>query len=117
MGRLNFFVDTGANRSSLSFDAAKLIPATANVNRGSRDLAQGAGGSMRMAGEYLPKWMAIDGMRMEGLGLDLESRAREHEDDLLNRDGTLGMDILQCYRVTLDIPARFMSLELPPKEP
>ena len=72
---------------------------------------------MRMAGVYLPRWMAIDGMRMEGLGLDLESRTREHEDDLLNRDGTLGMDILQCYRVTFDIPSRFMSLELPPKKP
>jgi hypothetical protein len=117
MGRLNFFVDTGANRSSISFDSAKLIPSTAKVDRGSRDLAQGAGGSMRMAGVYLPKWMAIDGMRMEGLGLDLESRTREHEDDLLNRDGTLGMDILQCYRVTFDIPSRFMSLELPPKKP
>ena len=117
MGRLNFFVDTGANRSSLSFDSAKLIPSTAKVDRGSRDLAQGAGGSMRMAGVYLPRWMALDGMRMEGLGLDLESRAREHEDDLLNRDGTLGMDILQCYRVTFDIPSRFMSLELPPKKP
>jgi hypothetical protein len=116
MGRLNFFVDSGANRSSLSFDAAKLIPSTAKVDRGSRDLAQGAGGSMRMAGEYLPRWMAIDGMRMEGLGLDLESRTREHEDDLLNRDGTLGMDILQCYRVILDIPARSMNLELPPNK-
>ena len=117
MGRLNFFVDTGANRSSISFDSAKLIPSTAKVDRGSRDLAQGAGGSMRMAGVYLPRWMAIDGMRMEGLGLDLESSTREHEDDLLNRDGTLGMDILQCYRVTFDIPSRFMSLELPPKKP
>jgi len=117
MGRLNLFVDTGANRSSISFDTAKLIPSNAKVDRGSRDLAQGAGGSMRMSGVYLPRLMAIDGMRMEGLGLDLESRTREHEDDLLNRDGTLGMDILQCYRVTFDIPNRFMSLELPPKKP
>lgn len=116
LGRRVFFVDTGANRSSLSYRLAQNLPDSIKIDRGSRSHAIGAGGSMVMGGIYSPAWLALGTMKLEELGLDLESASREQGDEIIKRDGILGVDILQCFRFTVDVPARRFWLELPAVE-